>query len=430
MNNKEVLEFITDMERELIKVDAQYERRFLIMRAFLYDSFRNKKTSNEKNKLSIVKGAFINLFSLLFFSRLMKSKEIVVSPSSHFNLNIEGKKVSKHVEGIKSKYSSARVFSVGTIYRKSCFNLSLISRFYYSISGKKYKEDDVFLKDFKKTFLFLSESKSIEFSFSPDSISHWLSKVNCYIDFYKFLIPSDVKVEKAIFIAYYDLNSLALIEALKQKEVECIDYQHGIQNDCHPMYSKLSSLKKSIGLPNKFWGWDHVSKKRIVSELGVDFFREVGNLWVSTEIYKNSVRSLNRPKKTILVALQLWPNYFNNEVFDVINDNKEYLWVFREHPLNLVSDSEKRKILNTFNNVVFEDIKNITVESSIDACLLCMTGYSTVALEAFYIGRKALFFHENAKNGLSSYIDNKAMFYADNKKDIQKVIDMVSLESL
>lgn len=428
MNNKDLLKFILKIEEELKKIDVRYERQFLIMRAFIYFYFRGSKykKNNKTIKIQFFIDSIFSMLSMCFMFLYFKfskgERVILVSPSSHFNLELNGNKISKHVEGIREKCTNIITFVVGYSKNRKKNNISLAAKLYYRIQKNRLIRDDKFINDFNVVCLSVSNAIGKSISFPSDDVHNWISRIKCYTAFYSYFLPSKSKIEKVIFIAYYDANSFALIEALKGKSIECIDYQHGIQNDCHPMYSNLFGLQNSLGIPSKFWCWDNVSQNRISVALGENHFQNVGNLWLKSKYYKESIKLLNRPKKTILVALQLWPDFFNTKIFDVVNETEDYLWIFREHPLNLIPQAQKNSILKKYKNIKFDDITKNTVESSINSCLICMTGFSTVALEAFYTGKKAVFFHENAKYGLSSYIDNENIFYADDKEDIKEII--------
>ncbi|KZN15066.1 hypothetical protein [Marinomonas sp. TW1] len=425
MNNKDVLLFILKVEEGLKEIDVRYERQFLITRIFLYTSFRSAKRKKKKNYKNLMFGFFINLFSLFYFRKMMEKENMIVTPNSHYNVFVKGGGVSKHVAGLMSVLSNVSVFSNGTNYRVNLPNLDLFFQVFFKFSKKNHIEDSKFVNDFVSVFKSTSLSMGMNEKFSPYDIRYWLEKSKKSLEFYSYMIPSNIKLKSVYFIAYYNFNTIGLIEALKNKGVECVDYQHGIQNDYHPMYSKLTNLECSFGMPTKFWMWDSVSNNRIVSSVGEKKAKEVGNLWFKTSKYKESFQLLPRPQKTILVALQLWPNYFNFKVLNVVSKNKDILWVFREHPLNLLSHEVKEDLLNKNENIIFENIDEVSVESSIQSSCLCMTGYSTVAIEAYYSGKKAVFFHENAKYGLSKYIDDRNIFYADDEEGIQKIIDLI-----
>jgi len=424
MNNKEVLDFILEVESQLKEIDVRYERYFLLIRVFLYGSFRSNTPVliTFKNRIkAIVKGS-VDVF---FLRKKFRLENLIVSPSSHFNNNHNGLAFSKHVEAIKSKIFNYDVILTGNNLNSKYLNVSSIPSALYKVKAhfRKRTTHNNIIYDFSSIIRSVALSKNIKLNFNPNDLLELISKIESHLYFYEKIIPNKVMIKKVIFVAYYNINDLAMIEVLKRRGVECIDYQHGIQNNYHPMYSYLSGVSSSIGIPTTFWGWDGVSKKRIVSELGYESFELVGNLWYGTKLYKEVLNKLQRSKKTILVALQLWPDYFNFELLDVIRKDTDYLWVFREHPLNRISLDEKNSILKNNVDIIFEDINTISVETSINSCDICITGYSTVGIEAHHMGKKIIFVHENAKFGLSDYINkDNDIFYADTSEMICSIL--------
>lgn len=426
MNNKDTFEFIIEVEKKLKKTNLQYERYFLVLRLFLYGELRAKKKVNKITFFQIIRNILKDIFCLFRLKRLFSKENVVFVPDEHYNLYVDEILISKHVEALKSEVGEVGEVSLGRNSRTK-FSFTSIMALIYKLSLIKLnsKSIEMFVHDLKYICDDVSKYKGLNFDVNTFYLLELIYKLEFYIFFYEKIIPKNKNLKKCFFIAYYNIHSLALIEVFKKRGVSCIDYQHGVQNNFHPMYVSLSIASKSIGLPSSFWGWDDISKKRIVSALGESFFREVGNLWYKTKFYKKSIIPVLSTKKKILVALQAWPDFFNFNLFDVIEKDENYLWVFREHPLNMLPDFEKEQIKNKYINVCFENLATNSVEMSIASCEMCITGFSTVGIEAYHMGKKVVFTHENAILGLSDYIDGVDVFYASDYEDILEKIHSI-----
>jgi hypothetical protein len=424
MNNKEVLEFILEIENRMKKIDSQYEKYFLLTRMFLYGEFRGGKKGRPTSLFNSLRYILKDIVDIFKFGRQFDKQNVIFVPEKHFNLSVDGKFLSKHVEALSSKVDSVGVVSLGR-NRSTQFSVTSIMAFLYkinffSLNNKLIKS---FVSDFELVLHDVKVERCANCKVKSDFLFVLLSKFDFYAFFYNKIIPKNVNLRRSYFIAYYNVHSFSLIETLKTRGVECIDYQHGIQNNFHPMYAFLSNVSNSFGLPDVFWGWDDVSKKRILSELSSSHFKKVGNLWYETELYKKLMVTPDSSKRNILVALQQWPDFFNFDLLKVIEDDVKYQWIFREHPLNKIPIAERNWISEKYKNIFFEDVGSTKVEVSIKSCEICITGFSTVGIEAYHMNKKVIFTHENALLGLSDYIDHNHIFYADSYETIKKIID-------
>ena len=217
--------------------------------------------------------------------------------------------------------------------------------------------------------------------------------------------------------------------------IRVIEYQHGAQNDYHPMYTHWDNLpRKGYELiPDVFWMWGEASKKRIVKWAEKTTRHRVivgGNLWVTCvrdgkSSLKSITESFKEDKTNILISLQ-GDQFFPTFLLESIeNSPKEIMWHFREHPRIPISIKLKNKILKlpnceiTFSSQapLYELFKYINIH---------ITGYSTVAFEAQSFNIPTVFTHLNAFNGYEDLINQNGLFYADNLESFNALIIKLS----
>ncbi|MDX1735775.1 MAG: hypothetical protein R3228_15480 [Halioglobus sp.] len=238
--------------------------------------------------------------------------------------------------------------------------------------------------------------------------------------FYWLFRRSDIR--RAFFVCYYGAAQFPLLAALNDLGRETVEYQHGIQSDVQPMYSGWEHLqRKPASMPDRVLLWDGVALRRIsrwADALGIET-EEVGNLWFAAMFKEAPPHSSSR---SILVALQLYPSHFNENILDAMQQSLDLEWVFREHPYAVLSAEQRDALLERNPRLRIISPTDEPLEASLARCTVCITGFSTVGLEAVYCGRRAIFTHENAREGLADYIDDERCFYAAEAADILRLV--------
>ena len=79
---------------------------------------------------------------------------------------------------------------------------------------------------------------------------------------------------------------MALSLACSRLKINLVDYQHGSQNDFHPMYSNWNSVPKEGYeiIPDYFWMWGNIFAKKIKIWSSIINKHNTfvgGNLWFS-----------------------------------------------------------------------------------------------------------------------------------------------------
>lgn len=430
MNNEGIFDFVLAVEEQLTQDGVEFEKYAIIFRVFLYFSFRTKPLPKPKNYFSLFRKILWSPYDIWAFKRDYANTDVLlVSPAQNRNVKLDtGELINKHIEGLSAHFNDKRIMKieVGGGGEESPNNLTLVAKIFSQIikNISNQSQHQLLAQQFSNACLKVAASHSIDLSFKPIKIKNSLAEFSAYKLFYQCLLAKRTNAETACFIAYYNLQNLALIEVLKARNIKTIDYQHGIQNDFHPMYTGVQKnhLKEICGIPNEFWVWDRASEKRAKASFERSQAVVTGNLWNNTETFKSIVSGHAKPTaRRVLVALQLWPDFFNFDILQVIEDSSGVEWIFREHPISPLPDEKKRELISKYK-IQFEDISRIPVESSILNADICITGFSTVGIEAHQLGKKVIFVHENALLGLSAYIDQKEIFFAKDSASMTNII--------
>ncbi len=447
MNNKEILQVIDGVERALVENTSNFS--FLVVcRAFLYISLRNNSTDIKKNTFGkkIVRFLLlpISFFRLLIFL-VERCDVLVVAPAQHRNLRVGRVKVSKHQDSLASHYSNTgkRVSKLEVGYDELSFAdfnsvnfdflLDLMARSVH-LSGEDIEEIE---KVSNLVAHYLQEKGISTENNLRNNLSIWLKVYLRKKKIYSWIAKLK-SVSKVAVVVYYHPSTLALISAFREKQTAVVEYQHGIQNDQHPMYNHLQTLSvvSPDSLPNRYLLWDLVSYNRLQKALpNSDLFSKniVGMLWF--DYYKNKLCQYKKfnnelvkldEKNVVLLALQGFPRYFNFDLISVLKRcHSNCVILVREHPLHPLSNDEKALYFSDEDYIAKIDFQmsQENLEDLLPKVQLCISGFSTVCYEASLVGAKSLFTHPIAKEGLSEYIDNKNIVYADNELDIARVLE-------
>ena len=361
---------------------------------------------------------------------------MIVAPSLHRRYPRNGISTSKHLDGLIKHLDNKNpaVIETGAKYplQKSILGTHKISITIRALQKlfpkpKKSKQAADLTKMVSGHLEQHCAKNRLTLMLAPSVLEAWIDRYYFNKKLFKFVFPKNIATDQAIFVAYYDIDMFSLLAFFNQTGVRTIDYQHGIQNNHHPMYVGYESYwEKPVSLPGEFWLWDKHAEKRIQAwsaRLGIGT-RIVGNLHVKYFLNAGGFAE-KEPRNTILVALQVWPDYFCSALFEVIEQYQQYNWLFREHPHYPVPEQVKQEIMAKSSRIAFDDTQLVAAEDSLANCCICITGFSTMGLEAVNLDKKAIYTHINALEGLDDYIDGINIIYADNKQAIGAAIDQL-----
>ncbi|MBB87552.1 MAG: hypothetical protein CMP06_09665 [Xanthomonadales bacterium] len=259
------------------------------------------------------------------------------------------------------------------------------------------------------------------------SRAQWLRRI--YGDFLRF-----DQCSQLVTVVYYTLDAMAITAAAQRSGCATAEYQHGVQNDHHPMYA-LDDMPVDLGvatsLPREFRVWDDIAYHRAMRWMALfpdaGFRAQVtGNLWLACLTDGGDGVSGDTDTTRILVALQEWPVTFNMALIPALSClDGEIEVIVRPHPRDGVRIETIRRVFaaTSFAGAL---VVQRPEEEPVEACLarssLCITGFSTVGIEALQLGMTCLFTHPNARDGLADYIDGRRCHYADTEAGIRTVL--------
>ena len=243
--------------------------------------------------------------------------------------------------------------------------------------------------------------------------------------FEKLLVQ--VRPSLVMVSVWFSREAMAMILASKRLNIQTVDYQHGAQNDLHPMYTNWS-LRSENGfgtMPNVFWTWGDISNRRINNwATHYENHRAIlgGRLYDDDrhEDKKPTPRWLPKHRNNnpiIYVTLQ-GDGVFNNEIFEVLEGtNQQMNWVFRDHPRLPISPALKRKILSA-SGMSASFVKGTTLQQDLIWASVHVTGFSTCAFEAEVLGVPTIFIHESAPLSQPELLGRQGFLFCHSGKEI------------
>lgn len=250
-------------------------------------------------------------------------------------------------------------------------------------------------------------------------------------EFERILVRLNPKV--VIVSVWYSREAMAMTLACKRLNIKTVDYQHGAQNDIHPMYTNWNLRAEGFELmPEIFWTWGEISMNRI-NKWAKQYknHRAIvgGNLQAhlcQKEIKSSSslVGTGQNKKPLIYVTLQ-GDDIFNDEILKVLEETHNQMdWVFRDHPRLPISSSLERKIMSASGSKA-RIVRNTSLYEDLQKSSVHVTGFSTCAFEAEVFGVPTIFIHEIAFFGQPEVLETKGFFFYFSKEEI-----IVGLERL
>lgn len=435
LSYREIINLSTALENELQQLDKRFIEFIPLIRMHLYLSQRSpagnssdridKKRSLQQRVIALTESA-VKVMGACW--KGLACDQLFVAPALSRNAPVENGLASKHLDSLKSRFEGSRdcvwefaPLPLGMSKKPSLADcVTVVSRFLEAALPASKRVKSI------KGIIHRGVCQAPE---RPDwdlnALTKFLSLYEIQRSIYSVIFKRSSLV-RAYFICYYGSVPFPILAALNDRNIETIEYQHGIQSNVQPMYTQwehLETLPKCM--PRRMLLWDNVAVKRINQwgvRLGVQT-EQIGNLWYST----NGYAPLPKPATTsILVALQGFPDFFNFEVLKVMAKTTELEWVFREHPIAVLSAPQREELYRHNPGLTIMRSTEESLEASIERCSICITGFSTVGLEALLCKRTTIFTHPNAREGLSEYIDGQQCFFADTEDAITRVIQACS----
>jgi hypothetical protein len=213
---------------------------------------------------------------------------------------------------------------------------------------------------------------------------------------------------------WYSLDSLGIIAAAHQREIQVIDIQHG--GEMHGMYAGWSCIPENGYelLPDIFWCWGDQSVNRIQhgmkkssklrTVVGGYPWQEFRQTKMSESLDK---RQLKVPTisstKNVLFSLQPLSFDVKKRIPDFVLeflklDHPEIQFKFRRHPNDPDDKEELRQLRKMKLNTQFEiEDSSADLVSTISGSNFHISAFSSVAFECLALGVPSLLFGEQSK---------------------------------
>ena len=421
----------------------------LAVRVFLFEHLRRRGRKKPRSLVALVRyGSWQLLLFLpnLLRLRRMKPTRCVVVPASHRAFGRSGDSaVSKHADSVVRDWASShgRVLMLETglgpaFYRSPdgvpIINISLVVLLLQrlmTVFSRGSREPAQLVTDA------LGELHALPVGLTRRQFSR---RVERHLDrargvrrLYSWFIRFAPDCE-LVSVVYYTVDAMALTASAHLRGCTTSEYQHGIQNDEHPMYALQDmpvDLSTATTLPREFRVWDDVAKRRATRWMSLYpsagfCARVTGNLWLERLKTHQPVADQPSEGSRILIALQEWPITFNVALIPALGClDPETEVIVRLHP----RDTDSAELIRrTFEDAPYQGslVVQLPGAEPIEAVLgrssLCITGFSTVGVESLQLGKRCLFIHPNAREGLADYIDGQQCQYAESETDIRAAL--------
>ncbi len=379
---------------------------------------------------------------------IYKSKNIFFSRSLYLDRLKSGKSFdrivdpfyltsSANVSSIKfyldNLFLSEDLYCKGLKYKKNILH-KLIPGILNSENIKLEKECIYFLELFLKQNNLGKLNKIIYFDIKKSINKYLNAKYTAKKFFRKF------KNLKKIFVsAWYFSDSMGLIAAANEMQIETIDIQHGKQGKYQAAYSGWSAIpeKGFLNVPNYFWCWGEKSVNNILNNSIIRNNHSpllIGYpwpIWYSTYISKNKdfkestkIRLLftMQKKKGDILKEPLEDGLINiikkyNDTYKNGFTNEFHLRV-RLHPNNLEDSYEylKKRLGALYNSriISFSSKRDVCLFDDLNWANYHLTCFSSCALEALTFNLKTAVYGDLAYEIYSEEIQNNALIYLKN----------------
>lgn len=226
---------------------------------------------------------------------------------------------------------------------------------------------------------------------------------------------SKVPNTKRIFLSvWYSLDSLGVIAAAHQRNIQVIDFQHG--GEMHGMYAGWGCIPENGYelLPDIFWCWGDESANRIQHGMKKSSKHRTvigGYPWQEFRQTKMS-ESIDKPQlttptvsttKVVLFSLQPLSFDVQKRIPDFILeflklDHPEIYFKFRRHP-NDPDDKEELGQLRKMKLKTYFEIEDSSADlvATISGSNFHISAFSSVAFECLALGVPSLLFGEQSK---------------------------------
>ncbi|WP_430399240.1 hypothetical protein [Flavobacterium sp.] len=417
---------------------------------YLINHLENKNV-NEKKKLprksikNTIKQLYYFIFSLFFWIKIKKSKNLFIASNDH-RLDFKDTKYNRFFDAfielnniVDYKYIEYGFSKYTNLYKKEniYFSRESLKGFKFFKSANTILNVQLPLFDEFEHFLFSNAiTKTFLENNKQEVFLQWFQK-EFYLNFLFYRkVLKKINPDKVYVLCYYGEEIMALTAAANQLNIETIEYQHGPQVKVHLAYGSWSKIPNNGFdiLPRTFWNWDKFSEnvlKEWTTNNKLYKTKVVGNFWI--DYWKNQ-SNLYEYKNYVLYCIQPHPftieQLFTEQLIKCIKSG-QLKWFVRLHPRQINQMEEIKAFLkekNILEMVNLQAATNDFLPLLLSNAKLHVTHYSGSALEAAMFGLKTVILNEIGNECFSELIiENKAVYIDSNDVNFnQKFMSLIA----
>jgi len=444
---KEFIEKISIVEEQLdlsrLKVDGY--NPWPCLRLLILDKYNRRKINAKKRSLFkklIALLQWVKLFLRSFFLYISYSLDNTKVDVLFFTRQSDSQKV---VNGeLFNKYSASFNYFFSKKYKvkelEICDEKQIKGNrrdvIYYDFILKKTRIK-CFLRQFEsKVDLQLFDDinhivqKEFGFKIAPEAVLRFIYALS--LEFLKTLKKHNPKL--VFLTVFYCPEAMAMCLACHRLGIQVVDYQHGAQNNHHPMYTHWNNIpRKGYELiPSFFWMWGEVSQKRI-DMWAVSTIKHKaivgGDLWLTYSRENDAgitgiEKCYKENKVNILISLQgdvFFPDFL---LESMKSSAKGYIWHFRDHPRLPVSKALRKRLM-AYPNAEFDYSSNVSLYPLLKYTDIHITAYSTVAFEAQNFNVPTIFIHNEALDCYAELLNKNGLYYVDSCESLNILLTKI-----
>lgn len=250
----------------------------------------------------------------------------------------------------------------------------------------------------------LGAVKAKHSAFDPRAVADRLHNFEFYRAFHQRLLGL-VEPTFAFAISWYNVENMALAHACHERGTLFVDMQHGVQGPAHLAYGKWACMPRNgwTIMPSIFWCWDGPSASNINKWTGSTRHRALvlGHPWLRTAEPRHAPSIwANDGRMRALFTLQPLARPLPNGLPETIARTSDTVqWIIRAHPnrVDMLADVEAElERCGVRHLVTFDAARDTPLPSVLAGCDVHVTQYSSVVLEASYVGIPSIATHPSA----------------------------------
>lgn len=243
--------------------------------------------------------------------------------------------------------------------------------------------------------------------------------------------------ESILMAGYFDELKFGIVHAAKRRGIPVVDVQNGAQGTTHIMYRHWNVPIRGgySTLPDVFLCWSEFWADRLRQSLsplkqqvtvktgGHPWYGKLASIIDGQKFSNKPFIPKNKP--TALFAVQ--PANFRDTVdflLDAMDADKERFWMIRFHSRMVGEIRHFMEELEGYENRFdIVEATRMPLWEAISAVDVVVSFWSTVLLDALYIGKPAVVAHPNGKITFEDLIARGHLYYADSADEFTRIAD-------